>query len=380
MLHNQNEKLTTHMPPSLFMLIVGVLVALITSAIATEVTIRFSNAHKLLDRPNDRSSHTVPTPRLGGIGIAVGLWAGVAASSAINLSASSLPLLITATMFAIVGFVDDVLSLKPLLKYAGQLVATVFFVVLSTRNSGQLPWIGITLILFWVTGFTNAFNFMDGINGLCGGTGILYSVFLALIAVRLHDTTVTTMSFLLAAACTGFLLFNFPHARSFMGDTGSMLIGSGLAVLSVRLIGAGGPRVAFSVLLVLSAFLFDTSFTIIRRIRCGENILQAHRTHLYQRLVRGGKSHVEVASLYFAYHLALGALGVLSVGRSNQLLISSAFIAASLLVALILYVHRLENHVQTVPDLHTSIVTPAFPLAATKVERTTADRSSPRSW
>jgi UDP-GlcNAc:undecaprenyl-phosphate GlcNAc-1-phosphate transferase len=318
-------------------------IALIASAVATEVTVRFSRAHHLLDQPNNRSSHTVPTPRLGGIGIAIGFLVGVALCGRSLERASVANVLITIGIYGGVGFVDDLWSLSPKAKYVGQLAATATFVALSTRSPWHLPYICIPVALLWVTGFTNAFNFMDGINGLCGGTGILYSIFLSLVAMRLHDETSATLGFILAAACAGFLPHNFPHARTFMGDTGSMVIGAGLAVLSVRLVLEGGITAAAAVLLIVAAFLYDTTFTILRRLRYRQNILTPHRSHLYQRLVRAGKSHVEVSTLYFACHFGLGALSVLGVHRSNLFLTVSCLISGLMLALLTFYVHYLEN-------------------------------------
>lgn len=333
--------------------IVPILIALVTSAIATELSIRFSRTHHLFDEPNGRSSHTSPTPRLGGIGIALGVLAGAITYHATIAIALQSTLLITMAMFGVVGLVDDLRSLQPKSKYLGQLAATTFFIVFSTRSS-HLPWFSIPLILFWVTGFTNAFNFMDGINGLCGGTGILYSVFLSLIAIRQQDTASAGTGFLLAAACAGFLPHNFPRARTFMGDTGSMLIGAGLSVLSVRLVCQGKGSAAVSLLLVFAAFLYDTSFTIFRRIRRGENILQAHRTHLYQRLVRAGRSHADVSMLYFACHLGLGMLGLMSFGRSGLFVSGATLIGAGLLVLLTLHVYRFEKRAPALTEERSS--------------------------
>jgi UDP-N-acetylmuramyl pentapeptide phosphotransferase/UDP-N-acetylglucosamine-1-phosphate transferase len=321
-----------------------ILIALISSLAATEATIRVSRWRGILDRPNHRSSHVAPVPRLGGIGIAFGFWSAVVAYWALSGILPSSGVLVAITWCGLMGLLDDLWSLKPLHKYLGQLAGTMLFIC-TTFQPGSATgwWWAIPVIIFWITGFTNVVNFMDGINGLCAGTGIVYSCAVALIAWQLRDMSTALVAVLLAAACAGFLPHNFPRARTFMGDSGSLFIGSGLALLSVQVVRIGGVRVALALLAAFSAFLWDSTFTLVLRFRRGENIFQAHRSHLYQRLVQAGWSHAAVSGLYFVFHLIGAALGIVSLRLGGGLFGLTVAVPLFLLAGLTLYVYRLED-------------------------------------
>jgi UDP-N-acetylmuramyl pentapeptide phosphotransferase/UDP-N-acetylglucosamine-1-phosphate transferase len=169
----------------------------------------------------------------------------------------------------------------------------------------HLGWAAVPLTLLWLTGFPNYFNFMDGINGMAGGTGAVYGGFLAAIAAMEGKPELAILGLLLAGSALGFLFHNFPTARTFMGDTGSLFLGLGVAMLAVMI--KGDPMVP---LILCSVFLYDCTTTIARRLKRGENIFRAHRSHHYQRLVQSGWSHARVSGLYFAMHFVAGGLAV----------------------------------------------------------------------
>jgi UDP-N-acetylmuramyl pentapeptide phosphotransferase/UDP-N-acetylglucosamine-1-phosphate transferase len=167
--------------------------------------------------------------------------------------------------------------------------------------------LGIPLTFLWVVGLTNAYNFMDGIDGLAGGQAVVAGTTWLGLGLITGLPLVSLLGLFVAGSSLGFLVHNWSPARIFMGDVGSAFLGFTLAVIAV-LGSLESPELAYAGVLVVWPFIFDTSFTILRRLRRKENIFEAHRSHLYQRLVIAGYSHRSVALLY----LCLAAIGSVS--------------------------------------------------------------------
>jgi UDP-N-acetylmuramyl pentapeptide phosphotransferase/UDP-N-acetylglucosamine-1-phosphate transferase len=292
------------------------ILSVVISALAVEVLTRYAVRKNLLDHPNERSSHSQPVPRVGGVGIVLGfLMPFVIGGWGVHLLPQArYAVLLSMAGMACVGLWDDLLSLAPAAKYAMQLAIAgglVWWGLVArdfTRphvGTIHLGWPAVALTLLWLTGFPNYFNFMDGINGMAGGTGVIYGGFLAAIAVMEGRPELAILGLLLAGSSLGFLFHNFPTARTFMGDTGSMFLGLGVAMLAVLI--HGDTMVP---LILCSVFLYDCTATIARRLTRGENIFRAHRSHHYQRLVQSGWSHARVSILYFAMHCVAGGLAL----------------------------------------------------------------------
>jgi UDP-N-acetylmuramyl pentapeptide phosphotransferase/UDP-N-acetylglucosamine-1-phosphate transferase len=158
-------------------------------------------------------------------------------------------------------------------------------------------------------GLTNAYNFMDGIDGIAAGQGIVAAIGWGIIGLITGNPFLTALGFLLAASCLGFLCHNWPPARIFMGDVGSAFLGYTFAVLAV-IASQSDPRLAFIGILFVWPFVFDAVFTFFRRLRKHENVFEAHRSHLYQRLVIAGYSHGVVSTLYIGLAGAGVVVGV----------------------------------------------------------------------
>lgn len=279
----------------------------------------------VVDKPNERSSHTSPTVRGGGVAIvattavAMGVlvirysedWSlfvsrhsGGAGESLFVERCSSMQmgvLLGAFLLLAVVSFVDDLRGLPARVRFGVQALCAVAAVSALITINGE-P-ITITAILFaalavvWITGYTNAFNFMDGINGIAGVQALVTGLGTALIAQRLsvdprHPAVV--LSYITAGAALGFLPHNFPRARVFMGDVSSATLGFLLAVLAFWIARLSSWWVLFWIGLLHANFVLDTGITLVRRARRGEKLSQAHREHFYQRLVRAGFSHTKV--------------------------------------------------------------------------------------
>lgn len=312
-----------------------------------------------LDLPNARSSHSQPTPRMGGIGIVAAfaltvplLWVMVYQGRSEMLALKPGLLLAGLMVMAMVGLVDDLRSISPLVKYLGQLaaaglmlwggvmiseIALPFGVKLSFGMAGAL----ITII--WLTGFSNIFNFMDGIDGLAGGTGAIYSLALSVVSFGTGHDVVGAAGLILAAGCPGFLAHNFPPAKIFMGDVGSLFVGFALAALAAVVSGSGESQVPFpAVLLICGTFLYDGALTLARRLWRGERIWLAHRSHLYQRLVIAGQSHRRVTLSYYLLSLALGVAGVAYTFAGDVLRLLILAFSGTMLAAFTAYVCRVE--------------------------------------
>jgi UDP-N-acetylmuramyl pentapeptide phosphotransferase/UDP-N-acetylglucosamine-1-phosphate transferase len=297
-----------------------------TSYAAVEWVRRLALRRGVLDVPVERSSHEVPTPRGGGVVIVVvTLLAGLIASyvATDGLPAPMAAWLAGGAAIAVAGWVDDVRSLSTRARLVVQLAAAGLLLAavgcwreLDLPPAGPLPlgWLGCVLGLLWIVGMTNAYNFMDGIDGIAAGQAIVAGIGWVLIGRHAADAGVAALGAAIALSGAGFLLHNRPPARIFMGDVGSGFLGFTVAGLPL-LLAASPADVDRARLPVVAAalvwpFLFDAAFTFVRRLARGENVFEAHRSHLYQRLVITGASHAQVSALYSGWALISCALGL----------------------------------------------------------------------
>ncbi|MBK8316678.1 MAG: glycosyltransferase family 4 protein [Acidobacteria bacterium] len=226
-------------------------------------------------------------------------------------------------VIAAVGLVDDLRRIGALPKYLGQFVASLIALwgwghiqsdedpVYGDLHPGII--LGAVLTIILLTGFSNFFNFMDGIDGLAGGVGVIYSLALAAVCIGTGHRLLGAGSLMMAAACLGFLAHNFPPAKIFMGDVGSLFIGYVLAAFAVLTTNSGErPAPFIAVLLIFGSFIYDAVFTLLRRARRGEKLYEAHRSHLYQRLVIAGQSHRRVSLTYYGLSALLAPAALLT--------------------------------------------------------------------
>jgi UDP-GlcNAc:undecaprenyl-phosphate GlcNAc-1-phosphate transferase len=280
--------------------------------VAEPLTIALLRRLAVLDMPGGRSSHSVPTPRGGGAPIAVGLV--VAALIAPGGARAGLAFAVAVGFFGLLGLLDDLRGLPVVLRLGLQLAgASAVAALLVARLS--LPAVAVIMAALagtaWVVGFVNAFNFMDGVNGISGAHALIGGVAYACLAGWRRDDFGVAAGLSLAVGACAFLPWNAVRARVFLGDVGSYSIGAALAVLAVRLVSLGVPVEAVAGPVAL--YLADVAWTLQRRIRCGERWLEAHRTHVYQRWCDNGWSHQEVTVLTSALTVLLCLLGVAGV-------------------------------------------------------------------
>jgi UDP-N-acetylmuramyl pentapeptide phosphotransferase/UDP-N-acetylglucosamine-1-phosphate transferase len=289
---------------------------MVLSAALTWLAIRYALHRQLLDLPGRRRSHETPTPRGGGIAIVVAMLAGfgILLASCSSRSVEYLLLLMPPVIgIALVGWLDDHGGLSTLKRFAMHCVAAawvfgaplLYFVFFGDGAAGGVglavfAGLAVTVAIVWSI---NLHNFMDGINGLLSLQAVfVFSVLAGLFMLREQDGSAALL--VCAAACAGFVPFNFPRARVFMGDVGSGVLGFVIAVAVLWQIGT--PRIAAASGLVLcSAFVADATCTLLWRMIGGRRWYSAHREHLYQWLVRCGYSHAHVVALYMGWNLLI---------------------------------------------------------------------------
>jgi UDP-N-acetylmuramyl pentapeptide phosphotransferase/UDP-N-acetylglucosamine-1-phosphate transferase len=314
----------------------------------------FLRRQGVVDKPNARSSHSVPTVRGGGIAIILAILGAITAQ-AVTTRGCEAPLLAIAVaiiVLAVVSFIDDLRSVRALLRFGvhGAAAVTVL-VIVGVPDMGSTGTIQIlfatawTVIGFlWIAGYTNAFNFMDGINGIAGGQTLvtgLATAALALVAGLDPAHPSVWLAAATAGAAAGFLPFNFPRARMFMGDVSSAPLGFLLAALGWWLVRDTAWWMLIPVGLLHANFVLDTGATLARRLLRGERWYEPHREHFYQRLIRAGRSHTEVTSSEMVLQI-MAALAVILAVKSGSMA-SLALSAVAILTAWAWFFFRAEK-------------------------------------
>lgn len=295
---------------------------------------RYALARSLLDIPNARSSHALPTPRGGGVAIVVGFLATLPLLAASGLLAWPLlwAVLGAGVGVALIGFLDDHGHIAARWRLLGHFAAALWALlwlgglpVLSVFGvSLQLGWFGFALAALYLVWLLNLYNFMDGIDGIASVEAVCVCLGGALLYCALGYPKGAWLPLLLAAAVVGFLVWNFPRAQIFMGDAGSGFLGIALGVLSLQAAWFA-PQLLWSWLILLGVFIVDATWTLLRRLLRGDRVYEAHRSHAYQYASRQYGRHwpvtlaVAMVNLLWLLPIALwvglgsldGACGVL---------------------------------------------------------------------
>jgi UDP-N-acetylmuramyl pentapeptide phosphotransferase/UDP-N-acetylglucosamine-1-phosphate transferase len=321
------------------------IVAFLTALAGAWIYLRLAPA-LALDVPNQRSSHSRPVPRGGGLVIVAGFLLGLGAwlASGGGLSPRALGWLAGAVLVASVSFVDDLRSLPAIPRLLTHVLGAVILTLAGVQERELPLLIALPLAFVYITVLTNVYNFMDGIDGLASAQAIVAGLALSIAGSQIHNPLVAVGGGLLAAASAGFLVFNVPPARLFMGDVGSTFLGFSFAGLSLLgNLGVGGGRLPpeFGVV-VLAPFLFDSLVTLLRRILRGERWYAAHRSHYYQRLVQRGLSHAQVTSLYAGLAILAAAAALAGLTADPPMRVTLALVAYLPMLAVVALVWRLE--------------------------------------
>lgn len=288
-------------------------VVAICSLTLTAVFRRYALARSIVDVPNARSSHLISTPRGGGVAIVITFLFALSFLSWAELV--DFPLLIAiggaGGLVAVVGFMDDYRHIGVPWRLSVHFCAAAW----SLFWLGGLPpinifgfvvdlgWPGLMLATFYLVWMLNLYNFMDGIDGIAGIEAISVCLGACLLYRLLGIEDLIWIPGMLALAVGGFLFWNFPKARIFMGDAGSGFLGVVFGIISIHAAWIA-PELLWAWLILLGVFVVDATFTLIRRLVCGDKIYEAHRSHVYQIASRKYGKHVPVS-------LAVGMINII---------------------------------------------------------------------
>lgn len=307
------------MLPWTFFAVVAFFTAFLLAFILTPLTIRLTTRFGWLDQPAPRRLHSTPTPRHGGIPIFVAFLAAVLVTWSFPRNDVAEPLklaglLLGLTLVAVVGAYDDARELKPWPQFLAQFLAAgiavgagVMIDKVPNPLGGDLwlGWLALPFTIFWIVGMMNTINWLDGLDGLAAGVTAIAGAVLFLHTFRLEQFSLALLPLALAGAVLGFLIFNFPPARIFLGS-GAPLLGFALGVLSI----IGGAKVA-TALLALAIPILDVAWQILSRIRAGRSPFEADRGHLHHRLYDYRVSPRMIVALYYVLSLTFGALALI---------------------------------------------------------------------
>ncbi|MCI0610002.1 MAG: hypothetical protein L0Z71_13200 [Anaerolineae bacterium] len=298
---------------------------------------RLALQYKIMDHPNEGSSHSIPMPLGGGLVIAILVLATGAWVANETDWKRSLIYIVSGSIIAWMGWRDDVHSLPAGFRLVIQgLVAMIsiwgmgYFKVITLASSGelQLGVVGIIITFLWIVGLTNAFNFMDGIDGMAGGVAFSAGLGWMWLSLNVNNAFAFWVALSIAASSLGFLGHNWSPAKIFMGDAASTFLGYSFAVLSLIVSDQRGDALLIGTLLMWTVIM-DASVTFIGRLIKRENIFSRHRSHLFQCLVISGYKHSTISSLYIVLTLLAGYLSHIWLQGSY---IAPPLIFASLLV------------------------------------------------
>ena len=305
------------------------LVVFVVTAVFVDVMILLATRLRLVDVPSGRSAHSLPTARGGGMPMVL---TACLASAAVcfRWPAYAFPVamgvILPSFVIAVVGFWDDIRPLRATLRLVVQVgVAVGVVFVLGPVRGLHLPalpfvdfgWLAWPLSVVWVVGCINAFNFMDGSDGMAALGAVAVAAGFAAIAFSDGDFPVVLLASFVGAAAAGFLVFNWFPARVFMGDVGSAFLGTFFAALTLFDVTGSTEKVFLPLAMAAWPYIYDPLVSVIRRVCTGHNPLVPHREFLFHRLVRSGVSHATVAVLYAVLALAGAVAGWMMVEGST---------------------------------------------------------------
>ncbi len=334
--------------------------ALVLNLSVTPLIVRTAHRRRWFDDIDERKIHTRATPRLGGVGFALASLLATAVGFLLApefLAAVRGPLLLLVGLGGIhlLGLIDDFQNLHAAVKFAGQVFFALLIAISAPLESValgsatlELGILAIPLTVLWLVGLGNAVNLIDGMDGLAGGTSAIAALVFALITLVSGNLASALWGLCLFAALGGFLVFNLPRARIFMGDSGSLFLGYGLGLLP--LLEAGTASHAPLLLLLVLLPVLDTLFAIIRRVAAGKPIHHPDRAHFHHRLLDRGMSTWGVLGVAYGLDVLLGvaafAVLVLDGGAAVGSYIAGVLVAA----AVVLWVTRpVEDGLQSEP-------------------------------
>lgn len=327
---------------------INLLLALCLGAVGAWSVIKIGGSYGLMDLPGYRSSHNRPTPKGGGVGI---LLAFITASL---FNAIPITLWLPATIISVTGIIDDRIELSKSWRLLVHFACALIVLIGGDNSWGPAvlnPLLGLAIGALFIVGTANFFNFMDGINGIAGISAVVGFSFLAIYGVRQGvPTPYILVDLCIVFACIGFLPFNLPNAKVFMGDAGSVFLGFLFATMvwisNTTLLGVV-TCIAFFFLIYADA---ATTFGI--RIAQGDPIMVAHRRHLYQVLVNElGLPHWKVSAVYGIIQVLIGMIAIVLQGISMTALITGMTVMGVLFIVTSVFIHRKADQMPSTGSL-----------------------------
>src|SRR5437868_1278734 len=348
----------------LAVLAVPFVAALLTTLLMVPPVMRLAISKHWLDEPDGaRRGHIRPVPRLGGVAIFAGVLLAFGAAPLIGLFSHIVPsvphltsalLLASAILFSL-GLWDDLRGLPPIAKLAGQTLAALVVVwagfridvlILPPTYQVALGWASIPVTVVWLVGVSNALNLVDGLDGLAGGVGVIALLTATAAAVAVGNNSVPWYTLALGGALLGFLRYNFPPAKIFLGDSGSLVVGFLLAVLTVK--GSTRPDqsvYALAPIFALSFPLLDTGIAMMRRWLRGTPLSRADARHIHHQLRALGLSPRKAVIVIYVESAVVAVLGLCVTFAPPEFTVAVAAIGAAILFFIMVYgVRWLEYH------------------------------------
>ncbi len=340
--------------PALICFVTSFIVALL----AIPPIIHLINRYKLHDLPNSRKEHLVPVPTMGGIAIIAGMVAALVLWFPFTNDIRQVCVFFSIIALFAMGIMDDLKDLSAKYKFVVQLGLAALIAISGIRINSFDGLFGIhelslgaqyTFTILAIVGITNAFNLIDGIDGLCGGLAFMSLVTLGLFLTVSGDAATALVAFALAGAIFAFLYFNFNPARIFMGDTGSLVIGFVIAVLCIQLMrvnigvpAAVLPSAPMFVLGIVLIPVFDTVRVFAKRIWKGGSPFEADKTHIHHLLTNQGFSHVfAIRVIYFVHAFVLIEVYLLQSLRQEMILV----ILTLLMIAVTIFLKKIRTYI-----------------------------------
>ena len=307
-------------------LLVAFAISLLTTPLAKKLALKVG----AIDMPGKagtasaRHLHAAPTPRMGGLAIFLGFFFSVLLFA--PLGSKNVSMLIGAVVIVLLGALDDIYDIPARYKLVVQFAAAAVAVAGGNQINffSRLGALSIPATLLWIVLITNAVNLIDGLDGLAAGVSTISCVSLVIIALVYSNPGVAILTSALAGGCIGFLPYNRPPAKIFMGDTGSTLLGYVMAVASIQGLFKFYAIISFVIpFFMLGVPIFDTCFAVIRRLRNGESPFKADREHVHYRLMDMGFSKKQTVAVLYGISAILGLTAVVTAasGLSRGLIL-----------------------------------------------------------
>ena len=331
-----------------------VIVTLLTSLILVPIIKKVAIHVNAMDEPNARKIHKVPMPRLGGLAIYLSFLLGYMLYG--EVSTQMLSILIGGFLLILIGFIDDINSVPARYKLIVQIIAATIVVLYGDLSFSEVSVFGYKIYFneFWgslssiifIVAITNAINLIDGLDGLAAGISSIYFLTIAIIAFILNRIggLDVIISLIMLGATLGFLVHNFPPAKIFMGDSGSLFLGFMISVIALL----GYKVTTFTSLIVpiviLAIPILDTIFAILRRLLKGQNIGVADKEHFHHQLLKMKYSPIKSILIIYAIDIAFAAVSIFYILGDNQIAIALYIVLMILLLFVVLKTDILFDH------------------------------------